>query len=67
MGHSSHITKIIRVGSSLGVIIPKLVLDQLFIERGDVVVFGFYGDKQILIRALTEQEVRQLKPTEVKI
>ena len=65
--HSTHIAKLMRIGSSVGVIIPRIVLNALKVDRGDTVVFAFYGERQIMLRILTDAELRHLQPPEIKI
>ena len=60
-------TKVIRVGTSLGIIIPKTLLQQLDIQRGDTVVYGCYGPGQCLVRRLSEAELKHLRPREINI
>ncbi len=43
------ITRIIRVGSSLGIIIPKVYLDAVNLKRGDDVFLAVCEDKEIRI------------------
>lgn len=57
-----YITKIIKVGSSQGIVIPIPILQGMKWERGDYVVFGFGGNDQILLRRLTDKEMREMKP-----
>lgn len=56
------ITKIIKVGSSQGIVIPIPILHGMKWNRGDFVVFGFGGNDQILLRRLTDKELRDMKP-----
>lgn len=54
------ITKIIRTGTSLCVVIPKEILQALKIERGDQVAFGIYDFNSIIIRKITGEEFKKL-------
>ena len=53
------ITKLIKVGDSLGVIIPKNILEALKWERGDQIVFGIYDEQNIIIKKVTNIELKQ--------
>lgn len=65
--HTTHTAKIVRVGSSLGIIIPKFLLKQQNVDRGDTVVFGIYGERQFFFRVLTDKEIQAIIPPQVKI
>jgi antitoxin component of MazEF toxin-antitoxin module len=56
------LTKIIKVGNSLAVVIPKDILNALSIERGDQVSFGVYSDDVICIRKISQRDLLNLKP-----
>ena len=56
------ITKVIRVGNSLAVVIPKNILGALNMERGDQVSFGVYSDDVICIRKISQCDLLNLKP-----
>jgi len=62
-----NITKVIKVGTSLGIIIPKQLLTDLNILRGDHVVFGLFSEGQFFVRRLSVNEVQQLRPQLIKI
>ena len=59
--------RIMRVGSSLGLIIPKPLLKQLNIERGDTMVFGAFSDGVFAFRRVGDQELRIFDPPIIKI
>lgn len=61
------ITKVVKVGTSLGIIIPKHILTSCEIERGDHIVFGLFTEGQFFVRKLTEKELRHLRPQVIKI
>lgn len=56
-----YFSKIIKVGSSQGVAIPKNILQGMKWSRGDLVIYGFSGKDQLTIRRLTDKEIRQMK------
>ena len=58
---------IIRIGNSLAVVIPVGLLRQLDIVKGDVVIMGVLGDRQIGIRVLLDSEVKQYTPVSIEL
>lgn len=58
---SYNITKIIKIGSSLGVVIPKNILNALTLERGDQVVFGAGEYDTLIIRKITDEKLLPVK------
>lgn len=56
------LTKIIKVGNSLGVIIPKNILTALNIQRDDQIAFGIYADDVICIHKVSYEDLLKLKP-----
>lgn len=56
------ICKVIKVGDSLAVVIPRSVRDALFIQRGDQLAWCLYGDSEVFFRKLDAAELQQLKP-----
>lgn len=56
------ITKIIRTGNGLCVVIPKNILQALHMERGDQVCFGIIDDYTLAIRKITSKDLSILKP-----
>lgn len=61
------ITKVVKVGTSLGIIIPKQILTSCEIQRGDHIVFGLFTEGQFFVRKLSEKELRHLRPQVIKI
>lgn len=55
------ITKIIKTGNSLCVVIPKNILNALNLQRGDQVVFGIYDDHSLVVRKLQVGELQAIK------
>lgn len=55
------ITKIIKTGTSLCVVIPKSIRHALNFERGDQVVFGILDDQSLVIRKLSYEDLIKLK------
>lgn len=55
------ITKVVRVGSSFGVIIPRKVLIGINWQRGDTIMFSNYQTGQVTLRALTDVEIKYIK------
>ena len=55
------ITKVIRTGTSLCVVIPKEILQALKIQRGDQVCFGIYDNNSLVIRKILSEEVQGIK------
>lgn len=59
-----HITKLVKVGDSQGVIIPSNIRKAYGWERGDLLVFVFVNDTNLTIRRLTRQEIEEIKNKE---
>ena len=59
---TAYITKLCKIGTSQGVIIPKNILNAYHWQRGDFLIFGFSSDDQIFVRRLNDLEINQLKP-----
>lgn len=55
-------TKIIKTGSSLAIVIPKPILAAMMLDRGDQVIFSVIQGPTLIIRQLSETEIRRLKP-----
>lgn len=55
------LSKIMRVGSSLCVVIPKPYLTALKWQRGDIVILGATQDNILKIRLVTDLEIKQIK------
>ena len=62
---SVFITKIIRVGTSNAVVIPVEILNGYHWQRGDILIFGFAGSEQLLLKRLTDKELKELKPHDI--
>lgn len=60
------IQRVIKVGTSLAVVLPVNVCRALCIQRGDRVAFGVFEDNTLVVRKLTEAEVRALRPQQFK-
>lgn len=60
------IVKVLKIGSSLGVVIPTAILKVLEIERGDQMAFAVYHEGTITLRKLSRDEILQLKPPIIK-
>lgn len=56
------ITKVMRVGTSLAVVIPVNILRALKIERGDQMAFGVYVEDVICIRKIQQEDLLKIKP-----
>lgn len=50
------ITKVIRTGTSLCVVIPKEILHALKIERGDQVFFSIYDENSLILHKISHEE-----------
>lgn len=59
------ITKIIKSGTSLAVVIPKSILNALNLERGDQIIFGIIDDKTIALRKISAEELKAIRPPEI--
>ena len=53
-------TKVNRVGTSLGIIIPKDICAGVNIQRGDRVVFANFSDGQFTVIKLTDEQITEL-------
>jgi len=56
------ITKVIRTGTSLCIVVPRNILQALNIERGDQVCFGIHDNNTLVIRKITNADLQILKP-----
>lgn len=60
-------TKIIKIGSSLGLVLPKDILGGMGLDRGDQVIFSVIAGPTLVVRQLSDAEIRRLKPaTDIK-
>lgn len=55
------LTKLSKQGSSLGVVIPKAILNTYHWQRGDIFCFGFQGGDQITLKRITDVELEKIK------
>ncbi len=56
-----YISKIIRTGNSLCVVIPKNILHALNLQRGDQVVFGISAGDVLMIKKITNEDKKLWK------
>lgn len=56
------VCKVIKVGDSLAVVIPRAVRDLLLIERGDQLAWFLFGEAGVYYKKLTVDELQQIKP-----
>jgi len=56
------VTKVIRVGTSLAVVIPKKIRVPLKIERGDYLVAAVYQDGAFVLGKPNAEAIKNLKP-----
>ena len=61
------ITKVIRVGNSNAIVIPRPILKALNIQRGDQMAFGVYADDVICVRKISQSDLRKIKPPSVEL
>lgn len=54
------ITKVIRTGTSLCVVIPKEILHALNLQRGDQVCFGILDGNSLVVRKISHEEFQRL-------
>lgn len=59
--------KVIRVGTSEAIVVPKQIREALKIERGDRVMFGVYSGDGFFVKKLSTEELRAMRPIEVKL
>lgn len=57
-----YLTKIVKIGTSLGVVLPKEILAACMWDRGDYISFGVIAGPTLVARQLSDQEVKRLKP-----
>lgn len=56
-------TKVVKIGDSRGLIVPKPVLNGLGWQRGDTVIFTFGYDDTLIIKKLDDETLRRFKDT----
>lgn len=54
-------TKLVKIGTSRGVIIPTNILTGLNWQRGDSIIFTFGYDDTLIIKKLDDETIRRLK------
>lgn len=64
---SFQVTKIVRVGTSLAVVIPVNLLRGVKWERGDQIVFAVAESDVVCMRKMTDAEKLQIKPPTIKL
>lgn len=57
--------RVIKVGTSLAVVLPIDACRALNIKRGDPVSFGIFEENTIVIRRLTDADIKVLRPQQV--
>jgi antitoxin component of MazEF toxin-antitoxin module len=58
-------SKVVRIGTAIGVIIPVDICRALDIQRGDLIAYAVYQDGQFICRKLSPIEMENLKPREI--
>lgn len=61
------IQTVLKIGNSLGVILPVDVCRGLGIARGDQVSFAVFEENTVMVRKLTAEELQSLKPKYIDI
>ena len=56
-----HIGKVVRIGTGLGVIIPRAILRGVNLQRGDQVVFCDYVEGGFSVRVLSDKKIKEIK------
>jgi len=59
--------KVIKVGSSLAIVVPAELARALDIKRGDQIVYAVFSENQFCVRRLTEQDLRAMKPQNITL
>lgn len=60
-----YVSKVIKIGNSLGLVVPIQILRANKMERGDMIVFGFQGTEQIFFRKISDEEIKRIKGYEI--
>ena len=55
------VSKIIKNGTSLAVVIPKEILVALKMQRGDQIAFGIYNENTLTITKINPQDLKLWK------
>lgn len=56
-----HITKLVRTGTSNAIVVPVNILAGLGWKRGDNLIFTFATNEQLVVRKISDEQVRMLK------
>ena len=56
-----YLTKVLKIGNSLGIVIPLDVLKAVGLRRGDLVMFKDFGVNEFSVRWLTPVEIKEIK------
>ena len=59
-------TKVIKNGNSLAVVVPINILRELKIQRGDTIAFAVAEGDIIMMRRVSDAEKLQLKPKPIQ-
>ena len=59
------IGKVAKIGTGLAVFIPAHIARALNVRRGDSVVFSVFNNNQFVVRVLSADEIRDLKPKDI--
>lgn len=59
--------KVIKVGTSLAVVVPAALARAMNLERGDQIVYAIFSENQFVVRRLTTDELRAMKPHDTQI
>lgn len=54
--------RVLKIGTSLGVVVPAEICRALNIQRGDYVVFGVYSESSVCIKKVSPDELRKMHP-----
>lgn len=61
----ARIGRVLKIGNSVGVVLPVELTRGLNIRRGDLVTFAVLSETGIVIRKLLDREVKALTPTDI--
>lgn len=56
------VQRVIRVGTSLAVVLPADICRSLKIEKGDSISFGVFESDTVVVRKLSANDLRSLRP-----
>lgn len=59
--------RVVKVGTSLALILPVAICRSMQLGRGDRFVFGIYDDNIFYARRLTTDDLRNIKPPNLSI